>query len=160
VETNKHSELLKQKIKTALEATSPRAGDAGYIESSSTVLALQATALRTMMGESKEMTEAFKSDLGQETSEYNQERRKWIRYRQSRSKAVDEIIKRKDELARLIKEGKIDVDHLVDSAAKGDVQSLITIKPFMEYMFQRYEPSWWERLINFLLRRKIDASPS
>lgn len=140
METNKDSELLKQKIKTALEAASPRAGDAAYIESYSTNLALQATALRTMMGD-KQLTEAFKSDLGQETSECNQERRKWIRYRQSRSKAVDDIIKRKDELAQLIKERKIDVDHLVDSAAEGDVQSLVTIRPFMEYMFQKYELS-------------------
>lgn len=156
---NQDTESLKQKIKSALEATSPRAGDAAYIESFSTNLALQASALRTMRGD-KEFTEAFKSDVRQETSEYNQERRKWIRYRQSRSKAVDDIIKRKNELARLVKEGKIDVDHLVNSAAEGDVQSLITIRPFMEYMFQRYEPFWWERLIDFVLRRKIDTNPS
>jgi len=160
VETNKDVFLLQQKIRTALETISPDAGDAVYFESYSSFLALQAFALRTMMGESEKMTEALKSDLRQETSEYSQERRKWIRYRQSRSKAIDDIIKRKDELARSIKGGRIDGDHLLESAADGDVQSIITIEPFLEYMFRTYEPSWWERFTIFLLRRKIDANPS
>ena len=161
METNKDYELLKERIRTALEATSQDAEkDAEYIEWFSTVLALQSPALRTMMGESEKMTKAFMSDLGKETSEFDQKRLKWIRYRQSRSKTIDDIIKRKDELARSIKEGKIDVDHLINSAAEGDVQSLITVYPFFNYIFQRYEPYWWERFIIFLLRRKIGTNPS
>lgn len=160
METNKDFELLKQKIKTALEATSQDAQmDAQYIEWFSNSQAILASALRGM-GRIPGNIEKVKSDMGKETSEYDQERRKWIRYRQSRSKTIDDIVKDKDELARSIKEGKVDTDHVMSSAMEGEVQSLITINPYWKFAFQRYEPSWWERLINFLLRRKIDTNPS
>ena len=160
MKTNKDSELLKERIRTALEATSPYAEDAKYIEWFSTVLESLSSALRTMTSDSEASSQAFISEIGKETSECDQERLKWIRYRQSRSKTIDDTVKRKDELARLIKEGKIDIDHVINSAAEGDVQSLITVYPFFNYIFQRYEPYWWERFIIFLLRRKIDTNPS
>ena len=164
MKTNKDSELLKQKIKTALEATSPRGGDAGYVEWFSTALEGLSHSLRIMLSDTdasgQAFSQAFKSDLVKETSEYGRERLKWMRYRQSRSKSIDDTVKSKDEMARLIKQHNIDVDHLVNSAADGDVQSLITVYPFFNFIFQRYEPYWWERFIIFLLRRKIDTNPS
>lgn len=133
--------------------------DAQYIEWFSNSQALLASALRSM-GQVQGVDQKVKSDIGKETSEYDQERRKWTRWRQSRSKIIDDIVKRKDELARSIKEGKVDIDHVMSSAAEGDVQSLITISPYWKFAFQRYEPSWWERLIIFLLRRKVNTDPS
>ena len=160
MKTNKDSELLKQKIRTALEATSQHAEDAKYIEWFSTVLESLSSALRTMISDAEKFNQAITSDLVKETSEYDHETLKWIRYRQSRSNTIDDIVKRKDELARLIKEGKIDIDHVMNSAAEGDVHSLITIYPYFNFAFQRYEPYWWERFIICLLRRKIDTNPS
>lgn len=160
METNKDYELLKERIRTALEATSQDAEkDAEYIEWFSTSQAYLASALRGM-SQVRGDSEKVKSDIGKETSEYDRERLKWIRYSQSRSRTIDDIVKRKDELARLIKEGKVDIDRVMSSAAEGDVQSLITISPYFHFAFQRYEPYWWERLIIFLLRRKIDTNPS
>lgn len=153
MKTNKDSELLKQKIRTALEANSPYSEDANYIEWFSTSLESLSSALRTMLSDSQEFSKAFISDMGKETSECDKERLKWIRYRQSRSKTIDDMVRRKDELAKLIKEGKIDIDHVINSAAEGDVQSLTTIYPFFNYIFQRYEPYWWERFLIFLFRR-------
>jgi hypothetical protein len=159
VGTDKDFELLKQKIRTTLETTSQGAQmDAQYIEWFSNSQAILASALKGM-SQVPGNIEKFKSDISKETSEYDHERRRWIRYRQSRSKTVDDIVKRKDELARSIKEGKVDIDHVVSSAGEGDVRSLTTISPYWKFAFQKYELSWWERFINFVLRRKIDTNP-
>jgi hypothetical protein len=159
VETSKDSQLLKQKIKTSLEAGSQGTQmSAQYIEWFSNSQAILASALKGM-SQVPGNVEKFKSDVSKETSEYDQERRRWIRYRQSRSKAIDDIVKAKDELARSIKERKVDIDRVMSSAMEGDAQSLITINPYWKFAFQKYELSWWERFINFLLRRKIDANP-
>lgn len=161
MKTNEDSQFLKQKIKTALEATSQHAQiDPEYIEWFSTVLEGLSSALRTMVGDSHAFSQAVTSHVSKETSDYDQEELKWIRYRQSRSKTIDDIVKRKDELARSIKQGKIDIDHVMKSAAEGDVQSLITVYPYFDFAFQTYKPYWWERFIIFLLRRKIDTNPS
>ena len=91
--------------------------------------------------------------LDKETTEYDQEALRWLRYRQARSKAIDEIIKRKDELARSIKEGKVDADRLFASAAKGDVDSLNIMLPYFEFDYQTRPPSLGEKFTDFLLRR-------
>jgi len=161
VETNKDSELLKQRIKTALEATSPHGADAGYVEWFSTILASLSSHLRVVMSDAEKFNEWVKMcEPDKETSEYDQERLKWIRYRQSRSETIDNMVKSKDKLARLIKEGEVDIGRLMTSSAEGDVRSLVTVYPFFGFVFQRFEPSWWERFIIFLLRRKIATNPS
>ena len=97
--TDKDFELLKHKIKTAFEATSQGAQmDAQYIEWFSNSQALLASASKGMI-EIPGNIEKAKSDISEETREYDQERLKWIRYRQSRSKTVDDMVKEKDELA-------------------------------------------------------------
>jgi hypothetical protein len=156
VETSKDSELLKQKIRAALEAAPLHSQiDEQYVQWLSEYLTSIASSLSI-----PDFKEFLKSQLARETSDYEQEELKWIRYRQSESKSIDDIVKRKDELARSIKEGKLDIDHVLDLAVQGDIESLSTTLPYFDFAFRRYQPSWWEKLIIFLLRRKIGTNPS
>lgn len=156
MEDNKDRELLYDHIRTALEAITLHTQiDEQYVQWVSEYLTSIASALG-IADETEDFKGFFRSEFAKETSEYDQGELKWIRYRQSQSKAIDEIVKRKDELARSIKEGKVDLDRLLHSAAQGDIDSLITILPYFEFGFRGYEPSWWEKLVIFLLRRKID----
>ena len=115
--------------------------------------------LRQMMEEDSSFSGAkewLKSSISSETSEYDREELKWIRYRQARSKTVDDIVKKKDELARSIKEGKVDLDRVISSAADGDVGSLILLDPHFRFWFQSFQPSWLERIMIWISRTKID----
>jgi hypothetical protein len=160
METNRDPELLKEHIRTALRATLQDGKiDEQYVEWFSEYLGSIASAL-SVTDEAGDFKKWFKSEFTKESSEYDQDELKWIRYRQAQSKTIDDIVKRKDELARSIKEGKIDLDKVMNSAAEGDVRSLITILPHFDFAFRRYEPSWWERFIIFFLRRKVDTNPS
>lgn len=160
MENSTDRESLEERIRTAINSAAihPQLDEqdaewaTGYLSSIASVLSIA--------DETEDFKEFYKSQFAKETSDYDQEELKWIRYKQSRSKTIDEIVKRKDELARSIKEGKIDIDRVIHSAAHGDIDSLITIIPYFQFGFQSYQPSRWEKFIIFLLRRKVDTHPS
>ena len=144
MENDTDREFLKDRIKTALQEAQPHTQiDDQYVEWLTDYLTSIASALTTAE-QSEDFKGFFKSVFAQETSEYDPEELKSIRQKQSQSKTIDDIVKRKDELAKSIKEGKIDIDRVIHLAAQGDIQSLITILPYFQFGFQTYQPTDWD----------------
>lgn len=100
-----------------------------------------------------EWGKVWKADASKETKEYDESELKWIRWRQTRDKEYDEIVKRKDELARLFKEGEVDLDLVIKSAAEGDIYAVLIVMDIYRFGFRPIKPTLWERVFHFLTGR-------
>lgn len=146
---NEYEQRLDKAIDEALETGTIDKASIEWFKQYSKALA---KVMRTIM-ESKEAFQWFKDVVSKETKEYDNEELKWIRYMQAKNKEYDEVVKRNDELARLVKEGKIDLDLVIKSAAAGDLFALITLMPHFDFGFRPYKPPRWKRLFYLLTGR-------